>query len=103
MRLLTLIAILAVVGIMVLNDLAEKSVEMVNVAGKTADIANARQLRLALELYYADNGYYPAAKNGQQLIDLLHNNNYIGNLPQEADIFRYMQVADGQNYELELK
>lgn len=103
MRLLTLVAIIAVFGIMVINGLSGKSLEIVHAAGKAANVANARQLRLALELYYADNGIYPAVQNGQQLVDLLYGEKYIGNLPSEATAFSYAQLANGQDYELLLR
>ncbi len=102
MRVLILTALI-IVGMVIFSGIADQSLEMVRVAGKTADIASSRQLQLALELYYADNGEYPSIESGEQLLDLLLSEGYVENKLQDPSIFKYIQVENGQDFDLALR
>lgn len=78
---------------------SEKMIESVTVA---TNAANLHQIATVLELYYSDHQTYPPAHDGEELVSLLAENNYLLTRPIDASVFTYTIHADGQEYSLAL-
>lgn len=78
---------------------SEKIIESATVA---TNAVNLHQIATVLELYYSDHQAYPAADNGEELVSLLAEHNYILTRPIDSSVFIYAAQADGQEYSLAL-
>lgn len=82
------------------NDLDVASI--FDTTKEVASEANLHQVRTALEIYYLEEGHYPKTNSGENLIELLYNNDYISDKPAPFTSFDYKAVNSGQDYTLEL-
>lgn len=85
------------IGALVVNSIGIKSTQAIASAKAAAGLANAHQLRLALELYHLDHNRYPVARDGEELVDILYTKGYIESKPVEI-AFHYQTIGSGSGY-----
>lgn len=85
------------IGALVVNGIGINSTQAIASAKEAAGLANAHQLRLALELYHLDHNRYPIARDSEELVDILYTKGYIESKPIEI-AFQYQAIGDGSSY-----
>lgn len=91
---------LLIAGVILVNvgDITTNAI--LSAATDTANAANIRQFKTAIELYYLDHHAYPSARTGDQLVNILSTEGYIEGKPIDASVFAYEQRDGGQSYSL---
>lgn len=97
---LTQFTSLLIAGFILVNVGSFTTNALLGAATDTANAANIRQFRTAIELYYLDHNTYPSARTGNQLVSILSAEGYIDGQPLDASVFAYEQRDDGQSYSL---
>ncbi|OHA17939.1 MAG: hypothetical protein A2664_01130 [Candidatus Taylorbacteria bacterium RIFCSPHIGHO2_01_FULL_46_22b] len=87
-------------SVIVINGVSANVDDIITDAHRAVNGANLHQLATVIELYYSDNGYYPNASGGEELINLFERDGYIMNRPLDPSVFEYIALENGQNYRL---
>ena len=96
--LIELLVVIAIIGI--LSSVVLASLNTARQKSRDARrVSDAKQLQLALELYYDANGNYPSDISASTLVD----NGYIASIPldpQSESTYPYAVNSDGSNYHI---
>lgn len=99
---LSILLTLVLGSVFVINGVGVKAEDAISRATEAVNGANLHQLATVLEVYYLDNGRYPDAQNGTELVNELQAGNYILNRPLDPEAFKYSVTNNGENYHLAL-
>ncbi|MDP3996158.1 MAG: type II secretion system protein GspG [bacterium] len=86
----------------IVNGVVLKTDDILAAATESVNGANIHQIATVLEMYYMDNGEYPAVSGGEELIDLFEKESRIRNRPLDPNVFSYHITENGQDYKLEI-
>jgi hypothetical protein len=100
MKRMVLLFIIVLFLVYLAGEVAKTGKELAFSAGKASNLVNSHQVRLALELYNADNSVYPQAESGDELLEVLQSEGYIEKIPAGMKNFGYFVLENGNEYEL---
>jgi len=103
----TLIELLVVISIiMILVAIGMTSYQNAQKSGRDGRRkADLKQVQSALEMYRADNNFYPSSTGGaiSSVLDILRINNYISSLPEDpktGNLYYYVSASPYSTYNL---